>query len=97
MSKLKDQLTRKEKEDHLRQNPINAFTCCGKTMTFDEFKKHLSEVHKLSTDQMKGRKSMLAHIDGDYWFSSSYQWELESGLKFTQYVEMARNKNSLMY
>ena len=83
--------------NELRKNPINEFTCCDKTMNFKDFKKHLSEDHKLLPEQMKGKKSMLMHMDGDKWFSWSYQWELETGLKFTQYTMQARSKDGMMY
>lgn len=85
-----------EKEDrkNLLQNPINKFTCCNKIMDFTNFKKHLIEDHKLNENQFKGKKQMTLHIDGSYWFSSTYEWELESGLKFTQYIKMARDKGN---
>lgn len=77
--------------------PVNQFTCCGQVMEFAEFKKHIADVHKLQPDQMKGKKSMLMHMDGDTWFSYQWQWELEGGLKFTQYTEQARSKDSMMF
>ena len=40
---------------------------------------------------------MIVHMDGDKWYSWTYQWELESGLKFTQYTMNARDKNDMMY
>lgn len=87
------------KEDiiELRRNPIRVFTCghkdCEKidSMTFDKFKEHLTSVHGLTADQMKGKKQMVAHIDADEWFSSTYQWTLESGLTFIQYSKLARD------
>ena len=85
-----------KKEIQLRKNPVNEFTCCGKTMPFKEFKDHLTTDHKLNADQLKGKKSMLMHIDGDYWFSYSWQWELETGLKFTQYTIQARSHDDPM-
>lgn len=81
----------------LRRNPINDFTCCGEARNLADFKKHLTEVHKVQPEKMKGKKSLLAHIDGDKWFSYNWQWELENGLKFTQYTEQARSKDSMMY
>jgi hypothetical protein len=80
----------------LRKNPINQFTCCGKGMTLEEFKVHLTEAHKLDHSQMKGKRKMVMHLDGDYWVSYSYEWELEQGLKFTQYIEMARDADDPM-
>jgi len=95
MARPKNQMTEQEEND-LRKNPINEFTCCEKTYTFKEFQEHLQNDHKLSKEQFKGKKSMLMHLDGAQWFSYNYQWELESGLKFTQYVMMARDKNDPM-
>lgn len=91
--------TKKEREQderQLRHYPVNNFICCEKVMPFKEFKEHLIESHKLLPEQMKGKKQMLMHMDGDYWSSSEYQWELESGLKFTQYIKMARSHDDPM-
>jgi hypothetical protein len=85
----------KQKRESVK--PVNQFTCCGASMEFADFKKHLAEVHKLDPKQMKGKKSMLMHMDGDNWFSYNWQWELESGLKFTQYTMQARSKDSMMF
>lgn len=85
-----------EREIELRKNPINVFTCCGQSFKHAEFQVHLSDVHKLTKEQFKGKKSMLAHIDGDFWYSYSYQWEFEGGLKFTQYIEQARADDDMM-
>lgn len=91
--------TKKSKQQadiNLRKNPINVFTCCGKTFTAIEFQAHLDFDHKLAKEQRKGKRQMIAHMDGDYWFSSTYQWEFESGLKFTQHIEMARDLDDPM-
>jgi hypothetical protein len=96
MATTKQKLTKKEEEAQLRKNPINEFTCCNKTMPFKEFKEHLTTEHKLNADQLKGKKSMLMHMDGDYWFSYNWQWELETGLKFTQYTMQVRAKDDMM-
>lgn len=81
----------------LKKNPVNNFICttCEKSqvMTFDEFAKHALEVHKLEIKGAKAKKQMIAHMDGDYWFSSTYEWTLEQGLKFTQYTMLARSKS----
>lgn len=87
---------KQEAERELKLHPINNFTCCDKVFTFNEFKVHLSEVHKLLPEQMKGKKQMLMHMDGDYWFAYEYVWELETGLKFGQYTKMVRADDDLM-
>lgn len=96
MNRRETNAKKNEAEEQLRKNPVNQFTCCDKAMNFDNFKKHLLEDHKLKEDQLKGKKSMLMHMDGDYWFSWKWQWELETGLKFTQYTMTARDKNDPM-
>ena len=94
--KKKTKKSKQEAERQLKENPINVFTCCEKTMELKEFQEHLILHHKLTTQQMKGKKSMLAHLDGDYWFSYTYAWELESGLKFTQHIEQVRADDDMM-
>ncbi len=96
-----DKATKAQDEENLRKNPENHYRCesCESMeydMTFDEFKKHIEEVHKLEFKGLKGTKQMLMHMDGDYWFSSTYQWTLEVGLKFKQFVRMARQKHDPM-
>lgn len=87
----------------MKANPINDFTCehpqCAQvdTMNFEGFKKHIAEVHGLtSKEDLSGSKAMLMHMDGDYWFSSHYRWTLKSGLQFSQFTKMARDKHDLM-
>lgn len=101
MKKDKPEMTEQE-EDELRKNPVNVFRCghkdCDKlqAMVFEEFKHHLFTVHNLKADQLKGRKQMTMHMDGEQWYSSVYDWTLEVGLKFTQSITMARDKGDLM-
>jgi hypothetical protein len=89
-------------EDELRKNPINVFMCghahCfGKDqMVFEEFKHHLFSVHGLKADQVKGKKQMVMHLDGLQYHQSTYEWTLECGLKFNQFIRMARAKDDPM-
>lgn len=46
---------------------------------------HLRDVHGIDTKTTKGTRSMLAHIDGDTWFSWDYEWDI-AGLKLTQHT-----------
>lgn len=97
-------LTKNEQADEreLKIKPVNVFTCgradCEKmeSLPFEDFKRHLFDVHKLNADQLKGKKQMTAHIDGSYWFSYNYTWTLESGLVFHQYIRMARREDDQM-
>lgn len=101
MAKEKQEMTDSEEEE-LRKNPIHVFTCghsdCKKldSMVFQEFKHHLFEVHNLKSDQLKGKKQMMMHMDGQQWFSSQYEWALETGLKFYEFTKMARAKDDMM-
>lgn len=74
----------------------NIFICCNKEFELGAFKDHIANDHKLTKDQFKGTKWMMSHIDGDTWFSSSYAWELESGLKFTQHIQVPRALDDMM-
>jgi hypothetical protein len=94
---------KKEAEIELRKNPINVFKCghsdCEqlKAMTLEDFKKHVQEVHLIDPTKQKIKRNMISHIDGDYWFSYDYNCEFESGLKFRNYTECAREGKSKMY
>lgn len=85
-----------EDERQLHKTPINEFTCCDKVRNFKDHKEHLLNDHKLNIDQLQGKKSMLMHMDGDYWFAYNWQWTLESGLIFTQYTKQVRAKDDYM-
>ncbi len=99
--KEKPEMTEIEEEE-LRKNPINIFQCghadCRKldAMVFEEFKHHAFAVHGLKSDQFKGKKQMMMHMDGAQWYSSTYEWTLDSGLKFHQFCKMARAKDDPM-
>jgi len=101
MAKQKPEMTESEEEE-LRKKPINLFSCghddCKDkdAMVFEEFKHHLFTQHSLKADQLKGKKQMVMHMDGTQWHSSTYDWTLDSGLKFTQFVKMARAKDDPM-
>ena len=99
MKKEKNEMTEQEEEE-LRKNPVNNFLCTtcknSEVMNFKEFKDHLLTVHKLNSDQMKGTKQMVMHLDAAQWFSYSYEWTLESGLKFNQFTQHARSKDDMM-
>jgi hypothetical protein len=99
VKKSKPEMTEAE-EQELRDNPVNNFICqeckCAQPLPFLEFKEHLMSVHNINADQIKGKKQMLMHIDGAQWYSYTYQWEIEPGLKFQQYIEMARSKDDPM-
>ena len=88
-----------EDERELKLNPVNVFTCdCGKAneVSQSDFLKHLNEAHGLDANKVSGKRKMLAHMDGSYWYSYNWSWELESGLKFSQYTRQARSHDDPM-
>jgi hypothetical protein len=99
MKKKKDN----QDEIELRKNPVNVFSCghenCKsiEAIPADKIRAHLVEVHGLRPDQFKGKRQMVAHIDGDYWYSYNYEWTLDSGLTLHQYIRLARDEHSRMY
>lgn len=99
MAKEKPEMTAAEEEE-LRKNPINVFTCSqckdAEGLGFEEFKHHLFDVHSLKADQLNGKKQMMMHMDGAQWYCSTYEWTLETGLKFHQFTKHARSKDDMM-
>ncbi len=83
-------------EEKLRANPINEITCCGKVFPAKELGDHLKTVHGLDIKVTKVKKSMLMHMDGDYWFSYKWRYETETGLVFEQYTEQVRAHDDMM-
>ena len=86
----------KDEEAALRKHPINVFQCnhpdCAKldSMELKDFKKHCVEKHGQDITKSKGKKQMLMHMDGDYWFSYQWKWVLDSGLEFHQFTKQVR-------
>jgi len=101
MKKEKPEMSESEEEE-LRKNPINVFQCghpdCKDkdSMVLEEFKHHAFSVHGLKADQFKGKKQMVMHLDGYQWYAYTYEWTLDSGLKFHQFIKMARKKDDPM-
>lgn len=101
MKKEKPEMTEAEEEE-LRKNPVNVFQCghpdCKDkdAVVLEEFKHHAFSVHGLKSDQFKGRKQMVMHLDGAQYFQSTYKWTLDSGLEFHQLVKCARAKDDPM-
>lgn len=86
----------KQDEENLIKKPEHYFMCCDNKFEPKEFYKHLLEAHNIDVkSKPAGTKKMTMHMDGSYWFSSSYEWEL-GGIKFGEYVRMARAKDDMM-
>lgn len=66
----------------------------GVQYTQEEFLKRLREVHKIEPTGLKGKRTMMSHIDADSWFSSTYKWEI-GGKEFTQFIKLPRRGANL--
>lgn len=84
----------------MKTKNINEFTCLtckdSKPMEHKKFMEHLKEVHSITDKEgMKGKREMKMHMDGDKFFSSTYEWTLEkSQIKFMQYCYNTRTKET---
>lgn len=87
--------------EELRNNPINLFTCSvckdHKPESFNDFIVHCRDKHNTEIKGQQAKKQMLAHIDYDDRYSYQYLWTLENGRQFQQYVELARDKRTMMF
>lgn len=88
------------KQPEQKKLPIHLFSCndCKDKgdMEFKEFKEHLLNTHSISDEGLQGTKQMMMHLDFADSFSSTYEWTLESGLKFQEYYEGERAQDDLM-
>ena len=72
-------------------------TAPGQEFEHADFLKRLKEVHGIDPATTKGTREMLSHIDGDTWFSWSYQWTI-GGKKSTQHTcDLRRGSNRRMW
>jgi hypothetical protein len=73
--------------------------CQTKEMTHAEMLEHLKTVHGLETKGLKCSKKMLTHLDGDTWFSSTYEVTVKSSkgeIKMTNSTCNPRHKDDPM-
>lgn len=65
------------------------WTCqaCAESLSMSqpEMMAHLRDVHGIQTEGLKANRSMMMHVDGDDWFSSTYEWTIGE-LKVSQYT-----------
>jgi hypothetical protein len=57
---------------------------------------HLRTHHGETSDNPKGKRSMLSHIDGRDWYGGSYRWEFDCGAVMTNSYRAERDKNDPM-
>lgn len=71
--------------------PTNEWWCqtCNtkEPMNHEGMIEHLKTVHALDTKGLKGKKSMLMHMDGDTWFSYQWEWTLGEGDKAVKMLQ----------
>lgn len=71
----------------------NIYECCGKQRSHKEQLEHLKTVHHIpDTTKMKAEKKLLKQRDGLEWFEAVFEWKLEDGSKFKQYVRMNKTR-----
>lgn len=62
--------------------PYSLFDCslceAAKEQEPSDFKKHLSDAHSIEATVPKSRRLSL-HLDGDGWWTSTYEWRLQDG------------------
>ena len=69
-------------------NLFKCLTCEGEPeFTPTELKEHLEGVHGIT--ETKGHRKMIFHLDGEDFFQSDYEWELD-GVKLVQQVRCKR-------
>ncbi len=77
--------------------PYNIFWCdtCGGLEVGgpEAIKKHLAEVHEVT--DFRGTREMGMHLDGDTWFSWTYNWTV-GGVKLHQETRQNRSRNDMM-
>lgn len=92
--------TKRPKQPVKRQNDWWCESCKDdKPMNHTEMLEHMATVHGLERGQMKGRRTMLSHLDAADWFSFQWQWQIPSptGLvTLTQNTVNPREKNDPM-
>jgi hypothetical protein len=67
----------------------NVYECCGTHRSHGEMQKHLSIVHHIpDTTALKAEKKLLKQRDGLEWTEAVYEWKLEDGTKFKQFVKI---------
>lgn len=69
-------------------------TAPDQVFTYEEMMKRLKEAHGIDTKSTKGTRKMIYHIDGDTWFSYTYEWEI-NGMKFGQHTRCNRRGSNL--
>ena len=60
---------------------------------------HLETAHGVDTKGLKGKRSMIMHMDGDTWFKWQWAWEIESPtgiVKLTNETLSRRAKDDMM-
>lgn len=82
--------------------PSNVIHCIACQLDIDllapdgkaAFKQHMREKHQIS--DFKGKRTLAMHMDGDNWFSYSWDWEI-GGVKLVQNTVQARSAEDQAY
>ena len=71
----------KKKGEVKGSNKWWCMTCRGTAMNHGEIKLHLELKHGLDLKKTPATREMLAHMDADTWFGSTYNWTFTEGEK----------------
>lgn len=90
--------TKTKKKDDRRYGSFWKCLTCADQPEFEhkDAMKHFADVHGIDTENTKGRKSMLMHLDGDTWFSWDYEWTI-GDVKAHQHTCSKRSRDDQMY
>ncbi len=67
----------------------NIYECCKTQMSHAEMQLHLKNVHHIpDTSKLKAEKSLLKERSGLEWTEVVFEWKLEDGTKFKQFVKI---------
>jgi hypothetical protein len=90
------------KNDNAKRKPVkasNVWKCCvceaQPEFEHTEMMEHLRSEHHIDTKNTKAKRSMVMHMDGANWFSSTWEWEI-NGMKFIQNTVSPRDKSDPM-
>ena len=88
--------------EHEQKRKFGSFWICPNCEGRPEFgheamMSHLKVAHQIDASKTKGTRRSIMHMDGDTWFSWSYEWEI-AGKKFIQNTCQKRSgEDALMW
>jgi hypothetical protein len=73
-----------------------SYRCCEQSFeSYEGIRTHLEQVHGVDVETQQFTKSMVRHVDGRDWYSTTYRWTCDK-VTFIQTVASGREKNDPM-